>query len=109
MVNRVTLLGNVGTDPKVSGNDTSKNCTFSFATTEKYTRNNGDVVESTEWHRIVTFGKLADFVSRFITKGKQLYIEGKVHTRSYKDDDNVERYVTEIIANDIKLCGKKSE
>lgn len=109
MLNKVTLLGNVGTDPKVGGNDASRNCTFSFATTEKYTKNNGDVVESTEWHRIVTFGRLADFVSRYVTKGKQMYIEGKIHTRSYKDDNNVEHYVTEIIANEIKLLGKKND
>ena len=107
MINEVTLLGNVGTDPKVSGNESSKNCTFSFATSEKYTKTNGDVVESKEWHRIVAFGRLAEFVSKHITKGKQLYIKGKIHTRSYKDEVGVERYVTEVIANDIKMLGKK--
>lgn len=109
MVNKVYLLGNVGSDPKVGGTDANKNCSFNFATTERYTRTNGETVENTEWHRVVAFGKLADFISRYVSKGKQLFVEGKIHTRQYKDEYGQDKYVTEIIANDIKLCGKKSE
>lgn len=109
MVNKVFLLGNVGTDPKVSGPGPSKSSSFSLATTERYTRNTGEQVENTEWHRVVTFGKLADFVSKYIEKGKLIHVEGKIHSRSYKGDDGVERYVTEIIANEIKICSKRQD
>ena len=109
MVNEVILLGNVGSDPKVGGNEESRNCSFSLATSERYTKNNGEVVERTEWHRIVAFGKLGEFVRNYVAKGKQVYVNGKMHTRSYKDENGIERFVTEVLANELKLGGKKQE
>lgn len=108
MVNKVFLLGNVGTDPQVSGNETSKMVSFALATQERYRRNN-EISESTEWHKVVAFGNLATFASQYVAKGKQIFVEGKIHTRQYSDRDGVERTITEIVANDIKLCGKKEQ
>lgn len=108
MVNKVTLLGNVGHDPRTSNNTKDNNlvCSFTLATTERYTRD-GEKVENVEWHRVVSFGNLAKLVSNNVRKGKQVYVEGKIHTRSYIDEHNQEVRVTEIVASDIKLCGKK--
>lgn len=108
MVNKVFLLGNVGAEPQVGGNDTSKMASFPLATSERFSRNN-EQKELTEWHRVVVYGNLASFASQYIVKGMQVYIEGKLHTRQFKDRNGVERQVTEIVAKDIKLCGKKEK
>jgi single-strand DNA-binding protein len=105
MVNKVVLLGNVGTEVKVHEGNT-KVASFALATTERYNRD-GQTVENTEWHKIISYGKLAEFVSNYVHKGKQMYVEGKIKTRSYEDENGVQRTITEIIANEIKLCGKK--
>lgn len=108
MVNKVFLLGNVGTEPQLGGNDSSRMASFPLATSERFSRNN-EQQELTEWHRIVVYGNLASFVSQHIVKGMQIYIEGKLHTRLFKDRNGIERQVTEIVAKDIKLCGKKEK
>ena len=105
MVNKVVLLGNVGSDVKFHEGSV-KVASFALATTERYNRD-GQTVENTEWHKIVSYGKLAEFVSNYVHKGKQLYVEGKIKTHSYEDDNGAKKIVTEIIANEIKLCGKK--
>lgn len=107
MVNKVVLLGNVGREVKFSDGPNPR-CNFSMATSERYSRN-GETVEKTEWHRIVAFGKLATFASNYVTSGKQVYVEGKLHTHSYTDKDGVDGVSVEIIADEIKLCGKKGE
>lgn len=107
MVNKVVLLGNVGREVTFSG-DTNSRCNFSIATSERYSRN-GETVEKTEWHRVVAFGKLAQFASNYVTTGKQVYVEGKLHSHSYTDKDGIDRVSVEIIADEIKLCGKKGE
>ena len=105
MVNKVILVGNVGSDVKVY-EGTTKVASFALATVERYNRD-GQTVENTEWHKIVTYGKLAEFVSNYVHKGKQMYVEGKIKTKSYEDENGVQKISTEIIAHDIKLCGKK--
>jgi len=110
-VNKVILVGNVGKDPEVRYLD--KNvavANFSLATTEKgYTMQNGtQVPERTEWHNIVAWRGLAEIAEKFIRKGSQLYIEGKIQTRSW-EKDGIKRYTTEIYAESIQLLGKKSE
>lgn len=108
MVNKVIILGNVGKDVFVSDANGAQRCSFSVATTERYSKN-GETVEKTEWHKVVVFGKLAAFASNYITSGKQVFVEGRLHSHNYTDKDGVNRISTEIMADEIKLCGKKSE
>ena len=108
MVNKVIILGNVGKDVLSADNNCVQRCNFSVATTERYNRN-GETVEKTEWHRVVAFGKLATFAANYISSGKQVYVEGRLHTHTYTDKDLVNRTSVEIVADEIKLCGKKSE
>ena len=112
-LNKVMLIGNVGRDPEVryldgqSGN--AKVATFTLATTERYRDRNGETRENTEWHNIVAWRNTADVVERFVRKGTQLYIEGRIRTRSWDDQTGNKRYTTEIIADTLQLLGKKSD
>lgn len=115
-LNKVMLIGNVGKDPEVryldgnnpnSGN--TKVATFTLATTERYRDRNGELRESTEWHNIVAWRNSADVAEKFIRKGTQLYIEGKIRTRSWTDQSGAKRFTTEINADTIQLLGKKSD
>ena len=107
------LIGNVGRDPEVryldgnSGN--AKVATFTLATTERYRDRNGDTRENTEWHNIVAWRNNADVAERFVKKGTQLFIEGRIRTRSWDDQNGNKRYTTEIIADNLQLLGKKSD
>ena len=109
-INKAILIGHVGKDPEVKQTTNSKVATFSLATTEKgYTTNEGKKVEDrTEWHNIVAWKHLADLAENYIKKGSQLYIEGKICTRSW-EKDGITRYTTEIIAESIQLLGSKPE
>ena len=109
-VNKVILIGNVGKDPEVRYLD--KNvavANFPLATTEKgYTMANGTVVpDRTEWHNIVVWRSLAEFSEKYIKKGSQLFIEGKIKTRSYDDKTGNKRYITEIYGDTVQLLGKR--
>ena len=112
-LNKVMLIGNVGRDPEVryldgnSGN--AKVATFTLATTERYRDRNGETRENTEWHNIVAWRGNADVAERFIKKGTQLYIEGRIRTRSWDDQTGNKRYTTEIIVENLQLLGKKSD
>jgi single-strand DNA-binding protein len=107
------LIGNVGRDPEVryldgqSGN--AKVATFTLATTERYRDRNGETRENTEWHNIVAWRSTADVVERFVKKGTQLYIEGRIRTRSWDDQNGNKKYTTEIIADTLQLLGRKSD
>ena len=106
------LIGNVGRDPEVrylEGNNGAKVATFTLATTERYRDRNGETRENTEWHNIVAWRNTADVVERFVKKGTQLYIEGRIRTRSWDDQTGNKRYTTEIIADTLQLLGKKSD
>jgi len=110
-VNKVILVGNVGKDPEVRYLE--KNlvvANFTLATTDRgYTTQNGiQIPERTEWHNIVAWKTLAELSEKYIRKGSQLYIEGKIQTRSW-EKDGIKRYTTEILADNIMLLGKKSE
>ncbi|MFC2137527.1 single-stranded DNA-binding protein [Bacteroidota bacterium] len=109
-VNKVILLGNVGKDPEVryleSGVAVAK---FSFATSETYKNKNNEKVTNTEWHNIVLWRALAELAEKYIKKGSQLYIEGKIRTRSYDDKDGNKKYITEIYGDTVQLLGKKSD
>ena len=110
-LNRALLIGNVGNDPEVRylNNEQGKFTSFRLATTERYKDRNGDVKENTEWHQIVAWGKMADIVEKFVKKGSQLYVEGKITTRKWTDKDGNERQSTEIRAEGIQLLGKREE
>ena len=106
------LIGNVGRDPEVrylEGNNGAQVATFTLATTERYRDRNGETRENTEWHNIVAWRNTADVVERFVKKGTQLYIEGRIRTRSWDDQTGNKRYTTEIIADTLQLLGKKSD
>ena len=112
-LNKAMLIGNVGRDPEVryldgqSGN--AKVATFTLATTERYRDRNGETRENTEWHNIVAWRNTADVVERFVRKGTQLYIEGRIRTRSWDDQTGNKRYTTEIIADTLQLLGRRPE
>jgi single-strand DNA-binding protein len=109
-VNKVILVGNVGKDPETrhleGGNTVSK---FSLATSEIYRNKDGEKITNTEWHNIVLWKGLAEIAEKFVRKGSQLYIEGRIRTRSYTDQDGNTKYTTEIIADNMKLLGRKSD
>jgi single-strand DNA-binding protein len=109
-VNKVILVGHLGKDPEVRTLDNgTKVARFSLATTESYKdKNTGNRVDNTEWHNIVVWRALADICERFLKKGSQIYIEGKLQTRSY-EKDNITRYSTEIVARDMTMLGRKSD
>ncbi|MBR4978316.1 MAG: single-stranded DNA-binding protein [Bacteroidales bacterium] len=112
-LNKAMLIGNVGRDPEVRYLDGSsgqaKVATFTVATTERYRDRNGETRENTEWHNIVAWRNTADVVERFVKKGTQVYIEGRLRTRSWDDQSGNKRYTTEIIADTLQLLGKKSD
>ncbi len=110
-INKVILVGNVGKDPEIRYIDTNVGvANFTLATTERgfKTQNGKEVPERTEWHNIVAWRGLADLAEKYIRKGTQLYIEGKIRTRSW-EKDGVKRYTTEVYADTIQLLGKRSD
>jgi single-strand DNA-binding protein len=109
-VNKVILVGNVGKDPEVRHLDTGVAvANFPLATSESYTAKNGDKVTTTEWHNIVLWRGLAEIAEKYVTKGRQLYIEGRIRTRSYDDKDGVKRYTTEIYGDVMQMLGTRGE
>ncbi len=105
-VNKVILVGNLGADPEVKflGNGTQV-ANFRVATTENRVNRSGERVSVTEWHRIVAFGKLAEICRQYLSKGKQVYIEGRLRTRTWEDKEGNRRYTTEIVANQMQMLG----
>jgi single-strand DNA-binding protein len=105
-VNKVILVGNLGRDPEVRylpSGDAVANITI--ATSSKYKNKTGEMVEETEWHRVTFFGKLAEIVGQYLKKGRPVYVEGRIKTRKYTDKDGVEKYATDIIANEMQMLG----
>lgn len=111
MINKVILVGNVGMDPEVRTLESGvKTARIRLATTERYTdRQTNEVKELTEWHTITLWRNLANFADQYVKKGSQLYIEGRLRTREWTDKDNIKRYTTEIMADDMKLLGRRSD
>ena len=107
MKNRVQLIGHVGQEPEIKNLEAGKKvASLSIATNEVYYKDNGDKVEKTEWHRVTAWGKTAEIIEKYVTKGKEVGIEGKLTNRTDDDKDGVKRYITEIVANEILLLGK---
>jgi single-strand DNA-binding protein len=105
-VNKVILMGNLGRDPEVrylpSGDPVAN---ITIATSSRYKNKAGEMVEETEWHRVTFFGRLAEIASQYLKKGRPVYVEGRIKTRKYTDKDGVEKYATDIIANEMQLLG----
>lgn len=110
MINKVILVGRLGKDPEVRYTpDGTMVTNFTVATDESYKDKNGEKVQKTEWHRIVTYRKLAEICGNYLTKGKLVYIEGKIQTRNWEDKEGVKRNTTEIIASDMKMLDSKGQ
>jgi single-strand DNA-binding protein len=107
-VNKVILVGNLGRDPEIrylpSGEQVAN---VTIATSSKYKNKTGEMVEETEWHRVTFFGKLAEIVGQYLKKGRSVYVEGRIKTRKYTDKDGVEKYATDIIANEMQMLGSR--
>lgn len=109
-VNKVILVGNLGKDPELrytaSGTAVAN---FSLATTERYKDREGQTQEKTEWHNIVVWRQLAEICGKYLQKGKQVYIEGRIQTRAYDDKDGNKRYITEIVADQMRMLGRAGD
>ncbi|MCZ6449646.1 MAG: single-stranded DNA-binding protein, partial [Deltaproteobacteria bacterium] len=105
-VNKVILIGNLGRDPEVRFTANGRAvANFSIATTEKWVDTNGDKQERTEWHNIVVWGKQGETCAQYLAKGRQVYIEGSIRSRSYDDKSGNKRYITEIVAQRVRFLG----
>lgn len=106
--NRVQLIGHVGNDPEVQILESgSKLVRLSLATNENYTNKEGERVTKTEWHNVVAWNKTAELIESYVTKGKEIGIDGKLTSRNWEDKDGNKRYITEVICNEILLLGGK--
>ena len=113
MINKVILIGNVGQDPEVrytgDANNGAKVATIRLATTERYKDRSGNTQEHTEWHNVVVWRNQADVVEKYVKKGTQLYVEGRIRTRTWDDQTGNKRYATDIVADTIQLLGRKQD
>lgn len=105
-VNKAILVGNLGRKPKSEYTPSgSCKCTFSIATSEKYTKKDGEKVENTQWHNIVLWSKLAEIAAKYLDKSSKVYVEGRIETRSWDDKDGNKKYITEIIGSSMQMIG----
>lgn len=106
--NRVQLIGRVGNDPEVKTFDGGKKVVnINIATNDFYKNEKGERVEQTEWHRVVAWGKTAEIIEQYVTKGKEIAVDGKLTHRSYDDKDGTKRFITEVVVSDVQLLGSK--
>jgi len=109
-LNKVILIGNLGRDPELrytaSGQAVAN---FTLATTESISKRDGGREDRTEWHRIVAWGKLAEICGEYLSKGRQIYVEGRLQTREWEDRDGNKRWTTEIVARNMQMLGRRSE
>lgn len=106
--NKVQLIGNLGNDPEIITLDGGKKLAkFNLATNETYKNQKGERVTDTQWHNIVAWGKTAEIIENYITKGKEVAVEGKLTTRSWEDKEGNKRYITEIVCNELLMLGAK--
>ncbi len=109
-VNKVILVGNVGKDPETRHLESGTTVTrFPFATSEVYRNKEGEKITNTDWHNIVLWRNLAEIADKYVRKGSQLYIEGRIKTRSYTDKDGITKYVTEIVGDNLQLLGRRGD
>ncbi len=105
--NKVQLIGNLGNDPEIINLDNGKKLAkFSIATNESYRNAAGEVIKDTQWHNVVAWNKTAEIIEKYVTKGKEIAVEGKLTNRSYETKEGEKRYVTEVVCNELLLLGK---
>ena len=105
--NKVQLIGNLGNDPEIINLESGKMLAkFSIATNESYKNAQGEKVTDTQWHNVVAWGKTASLVEKYLQKGKEIAIEGKLTTRSWEDKEGMKRYTTEVVCNELLMLGK---
>ena len=105
--NKVQLIGNLGNDPEIINLESGKKMAkFSIATNESYKNTKGEKIVDTQWHNIVAWGKTADIIKKYVSKGKEIAIEGKLTSRSYDTKEGNKRYITEVVCNEVLLLGK---
>ncbi len=105
--NKVQLIGNLGNDPEIINLESGKTLAkFAIATNESYKNAQGEKVTDTQWHNIVAWGKTAEIVEKYVGKGKEVAIEGKLTTRSWEDKDGMKRYITEVVCSELLMLGK---
>ena len=110
MINKAMLIGRLGKDPEVRYTpDGTMVTNFNLATDEQWKDKSGEKVQKTEWHRIVTFGKLAEICGNYLVKGKLVFVEGRIQTRSWEDKDGVKRFTTEIVASNMQMLDSKGQ
>lgn len=108
MINKAILVGNLGADPEIRYTQSGTQvATFNVATTERWRDQEGQQQESTEWHRIVAWRKLAEICGEYLHKGSKVYIEGKIQTRKWQDQNGNDRYTTEIVAREMKMLDRR--
>lgn len=102
--NKVQLIGHVGNDPEIKNFETGKKlANLTVATHETYKNEKGEKVEETQWHRVTAWGRTAELIEKYVTKGKEIVIEGKLVHRSYDDKNGEKRYTTEVVVNELLL------
>ncbi len=105
--NKVQLIGRLGQDPEIINLESGKKIAkFSLATNDNYKDASGQKIENVQWHNLVAWNKTADIIEKYITKGKEIAIEGKLTSRSYDDNDGNKRYVTEVLVNELLMLNK---
>jgi single-strand DNA-binding protein len=110
MRNKVQLIGNLGAKPEVKSTEQGrKHASFRLATSETYKNGNGEKVTDTQWHRVVVWGKLAEIAEKFLDKGKEVVVEGKLITRTYNDKSGSKRFITEVQASEMLMLGSKQK
>ncbi|MDA8125538.1 MAG: single-stranded DNA-binding protein [Deltaproteobacteria bacterium] len=110
MINKAILVGRLGKDPEVRYMpDGTMVTNFTIATDEQWKDKNGERVQKTEWHKIVTYRKLAEICGKFLNKGKLVYVEGRIQTRSWDDKEGIKHYTTEIVASDMKMLESRGQ
>lgn len=107
-INKVILIGNLGADPDVrTTNSGQVVCDLRIATSRKWQDKAGEWKEDTQWHRVVVWGKQAEHCERYLAKGRQVYVEGRLQTRKWEDKSGAERYTTEVVAQNVQFLGKR--
>ncbi|NRD24525.1 single-stranded DNA-binding protein [Winogradskyella litoriviva] len=106
--NKVQLIGNLGNDPEITNFESGKILAkFSIATNDSYKNAQGEKITDTQWHNVVAWGKTAQIIEKFVTKGKEIAIEGKLTTRTWEDKEGMKRYITEVVCNELLMLGNK--
>lgn len=106
--NKVQLIGNLGNDPEIINLESGKMLAkFTIATNESYKNNKGEKVTDTQWHHVVAWGKTAEIIEKYLTKGKEVAVEGKLTSRSYETKEGEKRYITEVVCNELLMLGNK--